>query len=296
LGKSSKDPVLAAHFLSRDMFAGGALAVANHVSNFAGQTTLATVLAKDCPYSDFVRKGLNENIKKSIHLRDSSVTTLKRRFIDDQSLVKMFEIYEMDNAPMPQELESSVCSELEDLIPKADLVLVADFGHGTITPTMRKLICEKARYLAVNTQANAGNRGYHTISLYPRADCVVLAEHEARLACQDLYSELRPLTQRIQRRLNCRHVVVTRGRKGVALMSDTGEFTQVPAFIAEQVDSVGSGDALLSVLSQCACLDLPQQVMGLIGNAAGALTVKFVGNSQSVGKQQLKKFLLAQLK
>jgi cytidyltransferase-like protein len=296
LGKSSKDPVLAVQYQSRDIFPGGALAVANHVANFAGHVSLLSVLAEDCPHAAFVKDRLRPGIEPVLHRRPGSVTTLKRRFVDSQSLVKMFEVYEMDPAPMEASLEAALCADLERLMPTVDLVLVADFGHGTVTPAMRRLLCAKAPYLVVNTQANAGNRGFHTIDLYSRVDCVVLAEHEARLAARDLQSELRPLAQHMQTRLDCRHVVITRGRKGVSIVSLGGDFTQVPAFVKEEVDAVGSGDALLGVLSLCSYLDLPHQVMGLIGNAAGAQAVGYIGNSESVDKMRLKKFLLAQLK
>lgn len=296
LGKASKYPVLAVHYHSQDLFAGGAMAVANHVSSFAGEVTLMTALGEDSPHTPFVEDSISPLLNVEFFFRAGAPTTLKRRFVDNQTLVKMFEIYEMDDSPIDQQLEQAICDKLEKCMCTVDIVLVSDFGHGTVTPKMRSLLSEKAPYLVVNTQANAGNRGYHTIDRYQRADCVVLAEHEARLAERDLGIELRPLSMTIQKRMDCRHMVITRGRKGVSILNRAGEFTQVPAFVKNEIDSVGSGDALLSVLAQCSYLDLPQPVMGIIGNGAGALAVQFIGNSESLDKMKLKKFLVAQLK
>lgn len=296
LGQSSKDPVLAVHYHSRDLFAGGALAVANHVESFAAEVTLISVLGEGCPHIPFIQESMSPTVKTVFFHRAGTPTTLKRRFVDNQALTKMFEIYEMNDSPMEEALEADIYRELEQRMIEVDIVLVSDFGHGMVTPKMRKLLCDKAPYLVVNTQANAGNRGYHTIDRYRRADCVVLAEHEARLTERNLLIELRPLARAIQKRLDCRHMVITQGRKGVSIINRSGEFTQVPAFAKNEVDTVGSGDALLSVLAQCSYLDLPQAVMGIIGNGAGALAVQFIGNSESVDKMKLKKFLVAQLK
>ncbi len=43
IGTSSKDPALALQYESHDLFAGGVLAVANHVANFAGKVQLVTL-------------------------------------------------------------------------------------------------------------------------------------------------------------------------------------------------------------------------------------------------------------
>jgi len=70
----------------------------------------------------------------------------------------------------------------------------------------------RAQFLAVNTQANAGNRGFHAISRYPGADYVCIAEHEARLELRDLKSEARPLSCNLVKKIGCSRLVVTRGR------------------------------------------------------------------------------------
>ena len=57
-------------------------------------------------------------------------------------------------------------------------MIAADFGHGAISDDMVEVLREHSPFLAVNTQANAGNRGFHAVSRYPDADYVCIAEHE----------------------------------------------------------------------------------------------------------------------
>jgi sugar/nucleoside kinase (ribokinase family) len=150
--------------------------------------------------------------------------------------------------------------------------------------------------LAVNTQANAGNRGFHTISRYPQSDYVCIAGHELRLEMRDLNSELRPLMHHLQSKLGCSKLVVTHGRHGCAVCDDKGEFVKVPSFAQNIVDRVGAGDALLSVTSLAAFLNVPIELLGFIGNVAGSLAVTFLGNRKPIDKLGVKKCIVSLMK
>ena len=49
--------------------------------------------------------------------------------------------------------------KLLKLIPKHDLVIVTDYGHGFISDQSAKKICRKSSFLAVNAQVNSSNIG-----------------------------------------------------------------------------------------------------------------------------------------
>ena len=44
MGKSMKEPILASKLIRQESFAGGALAIANHIASFVDQVDLVTVL------------------------------------------------------------------------------------------------------------------------------------------------------------------------------------------------------------------------------------------------------------
>ncbi|MCG8688223.1 MAG: adenylyltransferase/cytidyltransferase family protein, partial [Desulfobacterales bacterium] len=62
IGKSSKDPVLAVKYQSRDLFAGGVLAVANHVGAFTDKVDLLTVIGDQDPHEEFIRANLSPSV------------------------------------------------------------------------------------------------------------------------------------------------------------------------------------------------------------------------------------------
>ncbi|CCO23447.1 PfkB family carbohydrate kinase [Maridesulfovibrio hydrothermalis] len=296
LGKSSKDPILALKYQSHELYAGGALAVANHVANFAGEVTLLSMLGDTDRYEEFIREKLNPKIVPYFFTRPKSPTTLKRRFIDGYSLSKVLEIYIMNDDPLPEEIDKGLCKQLEQLLSMYDLVIVADFGHGLVSPAMVELLSSKAPYLAVNTQANAGNRGFNTIGKYPNVDFFSLAEHELRLEARDQVNELRPLLFDVGEKLKAKLAMVTQGSRGCSLLNPASEFVRIPSFNSNVVDRVGAGDALFSVSAMAACMGLHEELVGFLGNVAGALAVQIMGNDHSISKQAIRKYITATLK
>ena len=60
---------------------------------------------------------------------------------------------------------------LKNLLPKHDLVIVSDYGHGLISKKSANLVCNLSKYLALNAQVNAANIGFH--SIFPVVETVL---------------------------------------------------------------------------------------------------------------------------
>jgi len=296
MGKSSKDPTLALRYRSQDLFAGGVLAVANHVANFADTVQLVTVLGERDSYEDFINSQLHPNVSMHFTVQPNAPTLIKRRFIDGYSINKLFEVYVMDDSGLPPDKDSELCQWLQEQLPKYDLVIAADFGHGAISKSIVRALTRKSRFLAVNTQANAGNRGFNTLTRYPRMDYACIAEHELRLETRKQHSEFRPLMHSMAEKIGCSQFVVTRGRNGCSVCDEGGGFIKVPSFAQNVVDRVGAGDAFLSVTSLAATQGTPNEVLGFIGNVVGSLAVEILGNKKSIDKLSVKKYITSLLK
>lgn len=296
IGKSSKDPVLTVKYQSQDIFAGGVLAVANHVADFAGKVQLVTILGERDSYEDFIRSQLLPNVSPYFVFQPGAPTLIKRRFVDGYSFNKLLEMYVIDDSGLPPAKNTEVCHWLQEQLPKYDLVIVADYGHGAITEEMVRTLCDGARFLSVNTQANSGNRGFHTIARYPHADYVCIAEHEIRLEMRSRNGRIRPLMERLSKKLEMSKFVVTRGRQGCLVLGDQKEFVAVPAFAQNVVDRVGAGDSFLSVTALAAALGVSDEILGFIGNVVGSLAVGILGNKKSIDKTSVQKYIVSLMK
>lgn len=296
IGTSSKEPILAVRYLSTEKFAGGILAVANHVANFCPNVGIVTILGDRESQEDFVRQNVNRNIDLKFLYKENSPTIVKRRFVESYLLQKLFEVYDMNDEELNQKQDKALCDMLQKVIPQYDVVIVVDFGHGMMTRNAIELLCRKARFLAVNTQANAGNRGFNTISRYPRADYISLTMLELGLEERARQGNPRDMMLNISRKLDCARVIVTRGKNGNICYSKDEGFVEAPAFAYHVVDRMGSGDAVLSLTSLCVAQGAPMAVVGFLGNAIGAQAVATLGHRTSIERVPLFKFIESLMK
>jgi bifunctional ADP-heptose synthase (sugar kinase/adenylyltransferase) len=261
------------------------------VAGFCCEVDLVTGLGADDPHEAFIRGQLKLNVRPRFFVREGAPTITKRRYVSEPALIKMFEVAAMDDTPLPAALEDQMLAHLEAVLPAYDLVIVTDYGHGFLGPRAVNLLAARARYLAVNTQANPGNLGFHVVTRYPRADYVSIDEGEARLATRDRWSPVAELLCALRARVKCSAMSVTRAHQGVLVSGADGTMWEVPALSRDVVDRMGAGDAYLAVSSPCAAVGLPLDMVALLGSAAGALAVRIVGNRSAIEPAAVERFV-----
>ncbi len=296
IGKSTKDPILASQYIATEAFAGGSLAIANHLAGFCDNVGLITSLGETERREDFVRQSLLSNISPTFITNHGAPTIHKRRFVDHYSQNKLFELYIMEDRPLLHDDEARLLEVLQADLPEYDVVIVADYGHGLLSPSAIKCLCKNSKFLAVNTQSNAGNRGFNSISRYPLADYVCLADHEIRMETRMREGEIENLFEEVAERIACDHFTVTLGKRGSLHYEPEGGFHDVPAFATQVTDRVGAGDAVLALTSLLASVDAPWELVGFVGNVAGAQMVTELGNRVPVSKIPLAKHIISLLK
>jgi rfaE bifunctional protein kinase chain/domain len=287
LGKSAKEPIIALRYISSEKHAGGSVIIANHLSDFSSRIDLVTYLGVENNQEAFIRENLKSNVHLHFVAKSLSPTIVKRRYVEKYLVSKLLEVYEINDDYLNSEEESQLCEILTPLLETCDVVIVADYGHGLISPAIIDILCKKAKFLAVNTQINAANNGYHTISRFARADYVCLHEGEVRLDQRDRSSDLQLLVERLAGRLGCQSVMVTRGKHGSLMFNRKSGFHACPAFALKLVDRVGAGDSVLAISSLCAARDLQPEMTSFISNMVGAQAVSIVGNRSPIKKQGL---------
>ncbi|MBL78531.1 MAG: cytidyltransferase [Nitrosomonadaceae bacterium] len=296
LGQSSKGANLAVKFNSKEQFAGGSLAVANHVAGFVNNVTLVTGLGRQNSYEEFIRSKLQKNITLEPFFFRDAPTIVKRRYVN-LDLDKLFEVYFYNDEPSQEDTVSEVCAWLGNKAAEFDIVIVPDFGNGFISAEMIQKLCDKARFLAVNTQVNSGNRGYHSINRYPRADFVSLNGPELRIATHNRHDSYEGLAKILIEKIGAKHFAVTLGSEGALLLSKSPEVTyRTPILSTKVLDRIGAGDTFLSLTGLCLGGGLDSDVALFVGSAAAALEVQVVCNREPVIPVNLFKYLTTLLK
>lgn len=297
LGKASKENIVATLFKNREQFAGGVIAAANHVASFCKSVEIVTTLGGNDDPEAFLHANIRSNVTLTPIRLENRPTTRKLRYVELGYLHKLFEVYTMDDTPVGDAQRAEIDGITAERVRDADVVIVTDFGHGMIAPSTIDMLLANARFLAVNAQSNSGNYGYNLITRYPRADYICIDAPEARLAASDKFSDIASVIESgLHRRIDCDRMIITHGSNGCYPFSSKSGVTRVPAFTKTVVDTVGAGDAFLSITAPLVAAGGDIEDVAFIGNAAGAIKVGIVGHRRSVEKAPLVKFVTALLK
>lgn len=299
VGKSSKENIISTRFLTEENFAGGVIAAANHVAGFCREVEVITVLGERDRERDeaLIRSVLLPNVRLHVVSRRDAPTVRKRRFVEEGTIHKLFEVQYLDDTPLPTLEADALNGLVERLVPDADVTIAADFGHGMIGPETVRILCTSARFLAVNTQSNSANMGFNLVSKYPRADYLCVDAPEARLATGHKFAPVSEIVCRhLPERIRCPRIVITHGKNGCHAFDAVDGESHIPVLTKVVRDTMGAGDAFLAVTSPLAAAGGRMKDIGFIGNAVGAIKVGIVGHRQPVEKVPLVKFITALLK
>lgn len=296
VGKSPKETIVATRFISEEHFAGGSLAIANHLAGFCGQVTLVTTLGTEPHYFEFIQSKLRPNVQLCAVRTDGRPTITKRRYVEPSFMTKMFEVQYLEDIPPSSEVEANVSALIRTHLQAHDLVVVADYGHGLFTEPMRSFLCASEKFLSLNTQTNSANFGCNPATKYTRASYMCIDEPELMVTYRTKYGDIKHLATQLCRTLGAQHVLVTRGQNPSTIIAQDGSWYETPVLSKRVVDRTGAGDAVFAVTSPCAYKNASPEVMAFIGNCVGAMAVEIVCNRDPIDPVLLYKFITAILK
>jgi len=290
LGKSSKSPTISTIFLNGEAYAGGVLAIANHLEQYAGKVELVTVLGSQQTQEEIIEKNLSPGVGRKFFYRNDSPTNTKRRYIDTYLNIKLFEVTFINDKFLDHSLEAEIINYLGTCIHEFDFILISDFGHGFITPGLQQFLQDSGKFIAVNAQTNSNNYGFNYITKYRNVGYISIDEKELRLPFGDNYGKIENLIEKLSKITGCNDITITLGQSGSMFYSG-GIYYTSPAFASSVKDSVGAGDALLSITSLLKYKNVSADLIPFIGNCMGTLAVEIIGNEHPVYKKDLTRFI-----
>jgi bifunctional ADP-heptose synthase (sugar kinase/adenylyltransferase) len=285
LGRVTKDPLIAFEKISRQQQLGGVLAVARHFSGLGIDSNVITKWA--LADQDFINTEINlSNGIKTFNL-GSNMSIKKTRYVDRSSNTRVFESYEL-----PNEIEYlTTPNEIRELVNKEKIIfdhlVVMDYGHNFFNHEITKDYLDFGVPVSVNTQSNAGNRGFNPVSNYANADIVFLNGSEVQVEMRNKVSKLEKTITDLGSRLNCKELYVTNGSAGIISWSKSKGIIISPTFAPTIIDRTGAGDALLAAVSSLRMRDVPIEIATFFGNIAGSLLVGVMGNDKAITSAEM---------
>jgi len=298
VGKSGKETNLVVHQTYKERYLGGIGAIANHISSFVKKVNILSYIGSEETDLAFIKSKLNSNISVNFIKKDKSPTITKKRFIDEINNNKILGVYKMNDSDLNSKNEKEFINKLIKQIHKYDLVILADYGHGLITKKISKILCERSKYLAVNSQNNASNFGFQNLHKFKNFNLLILNEGELRLNFRDKSTSLENLSRKLLKNLNVKKTIVTSGKNGAMIINNTKNYSasKSQAFASKIIDKVGSGDAMLAIASLCDKIKMSDSEILFVSSLAAAQKLGTIGNKIKLNKLDLIKSIYYMLK
>jgi sugar/nucleoside kinase (ribokinase family) len=286
LGKVTKDPLIAYEKRTNQVHLGGVLAVARHFSGLGINSSVITKWATTD--HEFISNELSLNKGIALVNLDSNLSIKKTRYVDRSSNSRVFETYEL-----PNEIEHITSpQQIKNLINERKIafnhLVIMDYGHNFFDHELSSEYYDFGVPVSVNTQSNAGNRGFNPISNYINADIVFLNGSEVQVEMRSKVSKLDKIVTDLGNKLKCKELYVTNGSAGIISWSKEKGIVVSPAFAPSILDRTGAGDAVLAAISSLRMNNVPIEIALFFGNIAGAIMVGVLGNEKAITSKDLK--------
>jgi len=249
---SREAPVLILKYKSRKICLGGAANAAHNVRSLGGKVRVVGILGDDARgvrlRELMAEKGMDVS---GVVEHKGQPTTAKIRILASaqhttfQQVVRVDEEYEGNTERV---LEEELLQRLNEVLPRVDGVLVSDYGYGVVSPRVRERILTEARagkLVVVDSR--------YGLERYCGVTAVAPNEVEAQEVLGrkvDDEASVASAARELQQRLQVKGVVITRGRRGMAVFEDGGEVVFVPVFGTDEVaDVTGAGDTVAGTLT-----------------------------------------------
>jgi rfaE bifunctional protein kinase chain/domain len=200
-------------------------------------------------------------------------TVLKERMVSDRQ--QLLRVDYETIAPVLPEIGRQVLAHARRMLARADAVILQDYAKGLISPSLAtelmRLAARAGKPVAVDPNAKSPP------ALYRGAFVLTPNTKEAEaLAGHRIVDEASLLAagRRILADTRARHVVITRGKDGMAIFSaGVREVTLIPTYAREVYDVSGAGDTVISVLTLALAAGAGIEEAAILGNLAAGVEV-----------------------
>jgi len=286
---SREAPVLVVRHETDEVKLGGGANVAANARALSAQVTALGVLGKDEMGAALRRLFAREDIALRAVTGAGVVTETKMRILAGGISTTRQQMLRVDRGavgPLPPAVRRGLARALEALVPEADVVIVSDYGAGVMGEETRDVL-----------RAHARRGGLVTVdsrfALAAYAGFTVCKPNEPELAALTglpvrTDAELARAGEAALERLSCGALLVTRGRRGMAVFERGKRHVFLPVHGQhDAVDVTGAGDTVCATFALALGAGAGALEAARLANVAGALVVQKQGTA-TVTREELR--------
>ncbi|WP_163557860.1 bifunctional D-glycero-beta-D-manno-heptose-7-phosphate kinase/D-glycero-beta-D-manno-heptose 1-phosphate adenylyltransferase HldE [Halomonas sp. NO4] len=247
---------------------GGAANVALNIAALGGQASLAGLVGDDAHADELARRLESSEVSAHLVRRPGVSTITKLRVMSrNQQLIRLDfedELQEVDTGEMLEQVTAA--------LPAADLVILSDYGKGTLNRVEALIEAVRAAGKRVLIDPKGSD-----FAKYRGASVITpnLTEFEAVVGPCRSDAELAAKGEALRAELGLEALLITRSEKGMTLIREDHEPLHLPTRAREVFDVTGAGDTVIGVLGLAlAAGHAFPEAMTLSNLAAGLVVAK----------------------
>ncbi|GLI34796.1 D-glycero-beta-D-manno-heptose-7-phosphate kinase [Desulforhabdus amnigena] len=281
---SPEAPVPVVEVCEESRLLGGTANVVHNVASLGGQVLVTGIIGDDGPGEELMQ------LLRSIHVPTEGLvvetgrpTTIKTRIIAQNQQVVRFD--RECRIPLRRESVGDILSHIAGNLENIDGIIVSDYAKGVVTPefmdALRSLTATCRFPVIVDPKVQ------HT-ELYRHFTMITPNHHEAsRMSGIEIRDEksLVEAGRILLKRLQCKTVLITRGKEGMSLFHQDGEVFHIPTVARRVFDVTGAGDTVIATLALGIVAGLSMVEAALLANLAAGIVVGEVGTTAVAASQ-----------
>ena len=224
---------------------GGAANVANNIKSIGGSAFLISKLANDRT-SEIIRKLLISNkINFKIVTNKEYSSPIKKRIVQNDH--QFCRLDDESFSKLKKKDETLIIKFIKKRINKFQSLIISDYSKGFLTPDLIKKVIKIFRDNNKKVFTDPKNRD---VEVYKNSNFICPNQKEF----YDFFDYQKlPLTSKstikLLRKTKVDAFVVTRGSKGISLISKKGKKIEIPQVDVNVYDVTGAGDTFIGLLS-----------------------------------------------
>lgn len=279
---SREAPVLILKQRRRQVAAGGGANAALNLAALGVKVRLVGAVGADEPGRELLRIFRAAGVATGGVLRlPQRPTPTKTRILAHHAHTAPQQVVRLDHEPagLPAAQQRVLAAAARRAVRGAQALLLSDYGYGAVTPAAAAAVAGQVPVSAVDARFRIADYSGFTAAT-PNEPELEAALNVRIAAAAEPLAVLEPSGRKLLRRLGCQHLLVTRGRDGMALFEPGQRTRHWPVFGSQQaLDVTGAGDTVIAVFTAALAAGADGPTAAQLANCAGGLVVMKPGTA-----------------
>mgnify|MGYP000853304336 FL=1 len=270
---------------------GGAGNVLSNLHNLGIEVLPVGILGTDNVSKKILNflKNIKINTKNFIIDKNCNGILKKRLVVQNQHIARID--YENLNFSLAKKYENRIVNNVKKLIIKTDLIVISDYGKGSLNEHIIQSVINMANDLDIETIVDP-RKMHNDYSIYKNSSFITPNLNELRNIFPSIKNTNKDIDRsavKLKKNYKFKNILVTRGEMGISLINDKTK-KNFRSTAKQVFDVSGAGDTVVSALAGCLLLKMSINKSIKIANLCAGHVISLRG-TKPITFEKFKEFL-----